>query len=721
MARVPALLAVAALLSTADIVSTDAQKLTASGDAKLAAGDASAAAADYRAAIAADASAFEARVNLGAALLRVGDAEGAAASLEDARKVRPDHAALLRNLGRAYLKLDRWDEAADALRKAREEDPSHEEGTRLLGIALGRAGRHADAIPLLREAATARAKDAELLVELAEAEANAGDPIAAAKTVDRARKVGGTTGADAARVRNNLGLLLRRLGRNADALAEFRAAAKADPTYGPAVANLGMALFESGDAKAAVGTLATAAKKDPDPEIRFQLGQARLAIGDAKGAIADLEYARSWGYDPRRIAAQLALCHEKLGDAKRAESERAKMGGGVWTQTIADARAAKAYQAFNAGRHQEAMPLFAELASKDPTDAKAHLGLGVSRYWLGDVAGAVEALEKTVRLLPSDGDSWYYLGAARKARGDRDGAIDAWNRAIELFPRGSDRASNLAANLGRLLVQSGRAGDAVSRLAAAAKALPKNLDVQHDYAVALLASGDAAAAARVLAGYVAARPADLPAAEAQADALRKSGEHAKAAAAFESLAKKQPQVSRHAVNAAVSWRAAGNRRNEKAWLEKAAALAPEDAEIANDLGRLSYEDEDWPSAERLFARAAKLDPSNRDAAANAETARKARELAEMKSSRLHLGILLVKDKATADQVIAALKKKGSFAELAKKHSTHESAGNGGNLGWVDPAQMPEWAAPAKSLAKGQTSAPIEVQGLGFAIFTRYPD
>ena len=56
------LLAAGALLSfyaTAEVSATDVQRLTASGDAKLAAGNASGAADDYRAAIAADAGAFE--------------------------------------------------------------------------------------------------------------------------------------------------------------------------------------------------------------------------------------------------------------------------------------------------------------------------------------------------------------------------------------------------------------------------------------------------------------------------------------------------------------------------------------------------------------------------------------------------------------------------------------------------------------------------------------
>ena len=709
-------LAVAALFSTAEIVSTEAQRRTQSGDAKLAAGNAGGAVDDYRAAIVADAGAFEARVNLGAALLKLGDAQGAADALEGARALRPDHPSLLRNLGRAYLKLERWEDAAKALSAARGEDPGNEEGVRLAGIALHRAGRHADALPLLREAAKRHGKDAELLVELATAEIEAGDADAAAATISSARKAAGGKGEDASRTRNNLGLLLRRLGKNEEALAEFRAAAKADPRYTPAIANLGMALLEAGDAKAAVGTLKTAAARDPDPEIRYQLGHAKLATGDAKGAIADLEYARSWGYDPARIAAMLAEAYEKTGDAKRARSERAKAGRGVWAEAVQDAQAAKAFEALNAGRYADAVPLLGELVETDRADGKAWLGLGYARFRVGDAGGAVSALETAAGVLPDDVDVWYYLGAARHAAGDAAGAVEAWRRVLEKAPSRAD----VAANAGRLLLQLERPGEAAPLLQRAAKAMPKNLDLRHDWAVALVRSGDAAGAAKVLGPYVAARRDDIPAAEVYADALRKSGEHARAASAFEALAKRQARVARHAVNAALAWRDAGNRKKEKAWIERAAALAPGDADVVYHLGTLRFEDGEWDAAIDAFARVAKLDPKHPHAATNVETARKNKALEEMKASRLHLGVIVVKDAAAAKQVSAELARGKAFADVARTRSTHESAPKGGDLGWVDPATLPEWAAVAKTLPKGKRTQAIEVPG-GFAIFMRYDD
>jgi tetratricopeptide (TPR) repeat protein len=110
---------------------------------------------------------------------------------------------------------------------------------------------------------------------------------------------------------------------------------------------------------------------------------------------------------------------------------------------------------------------------------------------VGDAPGAANALQNAAAALPKDADAWYYLGAARNAAGNRAAAAEAWKTLLVLAPGRAD----VAANLGRILVELGRADEAVAHLAAAAKALPKNLDVQHDYAVALIETGDPAQAA----------------------------------------------------------------------------------------------------------------------------------------------------------------------------------------------------------------------------------
>ncbi|MER2088926.1 MAG: peptidylprolyl isomerase [Sporosarcina sp.] len=70
---------------------------------------------------------------------------------------------------------------------------------------------------------------------------------------------------------------------------------------------------------------------------------------------------------------------------------------------------------------------------------------------------------------------------------------------------------------------------------------------------------------------------------------------------------------------------------------------------------------------------------------------------------------LVKDKKTADEVLAKLKDGGDFAKLAKEYSTEEAAQEtGGDLGWFGPGKMvPEFEEAAFALKKGEISEPVK--------------
>ena len=74
--------------------------------------------------------------------------------------------------------------------------------------------------------------------------------------------------------------------------------------------------------------------------------------------------------------------------------------------------------------------------------------------------------------------------------------------------------------------------------------------------------------------------------------------------------------------------------------------------------------------------------------------------------------ILVKTKAEADAIIAQLEKGASFAKLAKEKSMDPgSAKNGGELGWVMPANLvPQFSEAMAKLQKGQyTKSPVETQ------------
>ena len=73
--------------------------------------------------------------------------------------------------------------------------------------------------------------------------------------------------------------------------------------------------------------------------------------------------------------------------------------------------------------------------------------------------------------------------------------------------------------------------------------------------------------------------------------------------------------------------------------------------------------------------------------------------------------ILVKDKDTAEKVLARLKKGESFDELAKTESKDQmSASKGGDIGWQSVTSLdPNFVKAALALKKGELSAPVQTR------------
>ncbi len=73
--------------------------------------------------------------------------------------------------------------------------------------------------------------------------------------------------------------------------------------------------------------------------------------------------------------------------------------------------------------------------------------------------------------------------------------------------------------------------------------------------------------------------------------------------------------------------------------------------------------------------------------------------------------ILVATPDEANKVIDKLNKKAKFEDLAKKESKDSSAANGGNLGWVAPANLvPEFSSAMVKLKKGEyTKQPVHTK------------
>ena len=66
--------------------------------------------------------------------------------------------------------------------------------------------------------------------------------------------------------------------------------------------------------------------------------------------------------------------------------------------------------------------------------AAAHVNRALCRYYLGDSAGAISALEKFVAATPDYAPAWANLGMIYQETGDTNKAEDAYNKALEVDP-----------------------------------------------------------------------------------------------------------------------------------------------------------------------------------------------------------------------------------------------------------------------------------------------
>jgi tetratricopeptide (TPR) repeat protein len=78
----------------------------------------------------------------------------------------------------------------------------------------------------------------------------------------------------------------------------------------------------------------------------------------------------------------------------------------------------------------------AEFSAADPQLERAMYYLGDSNLRLGDLPGAVKALESALAIDKTDADAWFWLGGAQVRAGDYQAASDSYQKALTFVPTG---------------------------------------------------------------------------------------------------------------------------------------------------------------------------------------------------------------------------------------------------------------------------------------------
>ena len=130
----------------------------------------------------------------------------------------------------------------------------------------------------------------------------------------------------------------------------------------------------------------------------------------------------------------------------------------------------------------EAVPHFREALRLRPDFPAASAALGIALLQNGDAQGAREALVNGTSVGP---EVYFYLGQAYERLDNRDAAIEAYKQATV----GRPQFFEALYSLGRVLLNVGRASDAVRYLEEAAQLKPDRAQVHLDLGMALVAAG----------------------------------------------------------------------------------------------------------------------------------------------------------------------------------------------------------------------------------------
>jgi len=291
------------------------------------------------------------------------------------------------------------------------------------------------------------------------------------------------------RIRNFRGIALARLGKSAEAEAEYDESIRLEPQQPEAYRNLGYlawTLHRLPEAEKALHTAVTLAPEDHFTH--YYLGRVELDEQQYAPAIHDLESASElWPEDPEfllTLAAAESTMHgdgragtalAKVGSLRLNDAQTVRYGSlllasepdrgvEVFRRLTTDHREGAEWAEFDlavallvAHRPAEAIPHAERLAhAESALQASAWTLLGIAEARAENPDRAVAAFREAARLAPSDEDRWLDLTRELMARGQYDDALEAVRQGL---------ASNhdsyaLRLRLGAVCLHSGRYSEA---------------------------------------------------------------------------------------------------------------------------------------------------------------------------------------------------------------------------------------------------------------------
>jgi len=274
----------------------------------------------------------------------------------------------------------------------------------------------------------------------------------------------------------------------------------------------------------------------------------------------------------------------------------------------ATAHAQLAYALTELNRTDEAKAEYRKAISLDPKLAAAQINLGLLLLE-SEPAAAVEPFRRAAELLPGRARPHALLAEALERNNDATAALAEYETAARLDPK--DVEPRLG--MGRLLLRANRAADAEVQFREALAIQPGAPRAQLGLAESLMVQKKYDAAAAAFATYLASAPEDRESRREEAGVLGELGKNDQALAELDRAdAGGTPALASMKLRAEILMA-------QKQWpqaqdaLQKALALAPQDADLHARLGRVFLAKREYDSAQQELRRALTLDANHNDA------------------------------------------------------------------------------------------------------------
>ena len=377
----------------------------------------------------------DAHLNLMGPLSDAGRHEEALAAGRIGVAQRPGNADIYSNLGRVLIRLDRLDEAEAALRTALELTPRHLNANQNLGEALRKQGRHAEAVETYRRVLEIDDGLVRAHCGLGIALFQSGRYEEAIAPLEKALEMR-PDAPFAGEISLFAGRAARNLGRLEAATAHFLRASTLTPDSVEVLVELSNLMYAQGRAEPAGEYLRRAREPRPgDPLVFFNAAESLRKAERHEEAIPF--YRETLGFDPEFVGARvglgaslfnLKLYEEALETLTRAAvpatpGEMAAtahyLAGRSLLELNRTADAAKQFERalqrdpdhakaldhlahlrFGQKQYEAALDLYRNQATLKPRSVTVHANIGVTLYFLGRHAEALESMERVLRLDP---------------------------------------------------------------------------------------------------------------------------------------------------------------------------------------------------------------------------------------------------------------------------------------------------------------------------------